>query len=286
MKRGLYPVTVLVLLLAPGVGSGQEAPPAGKAPEKQKKQVQVDPAREAWVKALTERIADRDDRISRSARLGLLAMGKDALPALKRIADGGDAATAEPARRLMAMIKKGARRGQALRRPGQGRPGLPGKKGFRGGPRRGQDLRGNPGHPGRRDFRRGPDHPGGRGLPPGRSLRGRPGEGHGQPPGKGVQGPQRRGRAAVARVLRGLDLSQDQKEKVREFLRAHRERAREMAKKGGEGLREKMKGDLKKGMKGILTDEQFKKLEKALDRAGTPGRRGPGPGRAGRGRRF
>jgi len=124
-----------------------------------------DPAVEAWVKVLTDKITDPHDTIRDSARAAVVAVGPAALPALRRLADGDDAAKATAARKLIAHIEHG--------------PGMPGGPGGPGGS-------GFPGFPGVPGGRGGPGFPGGPGLPPGAGRPGEPGlPGAGRPGGPG-----------------------------------------------------------------------------------------------------
>jgi hypothetical protein len=85
-------------------------------------------------------------------------------------------------------------------------------------------------------------------------------------------------------MLRHLNLTDEQKEKVKELHKAHMEEARALGEKARDGemdreatlearkaLREKFKGQ----MKGILDEEQYEKFEKYIDQMG----QGMGPGR-------
>src|SRR5262245_18480838 len=55
----------------------------------------IDPAVEVWIKTLAEKITDRHDTIRDSAREGLVAVGRAALPTLRKLAEGDDGVTAE-----------------------------------------------------------------------------------------------------------------------------------------------------------------------------------------------
>ena len=92
-----------------------------------------DAALDAWIKILTDKITDRHDSIRESAREALVVVGRPALPALKKLAEGDDGADAEAARKIIARIENGGR-------PGPGFPGWPG--GLPGSP---GDIPGVPG---------------------------------------------------------------------------------------------------------------------------------------------
>ena len=66
-----------------------------------------DPAVEAWLKVLTEKMADPHDTVRDSARAALVAVGREAVPALEVVADGTDPARATAARRVIAQIDRG-----------------------------------------------------------------------------------------------------------------------------------------------------------------------------------
>src|SRR5260221_146243 len=82
-------------------------PPTGKndAKEPAKAPAKPDPAVEAWVKILGDKMTDRHDTVRDSARAALVAIGKPALPALQRLADSEDGATATAAKKVMARIE-------------------------------------------------------------------------------------------------------------------------------------------------------------------------------------
>ncbi len=117
----------------------------------------LDKDAEAWINVLAAKIADRHDSIRESSRLALIAIGKPALPALQKLANGDDGAAAEAAHHVITRIE-------------QGRDGQFGPHGFPGAiwPHR-------PGGPGQRDGF-GPPAGGSRGPggPPPRSPRSTP----------------------------------------------------------------------------------------------------------------
>ena len=228
----------------PGRGKGRDR---GDAPAK------ADPAVEAWVKVLAEKLTDKNDTISDSARRALLSIGSPAVPTLKKIADGDDKAAASAAKDVIAQIDRGS------------------------------DRRG----------------------PGGNFGRGRPDEkGKGQPDEKGKGGPRPGGFGGFGggnlldRITKDLDLTDKQKDKVKDIVSAQEKKMREAFEKAREGgrpdfekIRDTMKSmqtDLLKDLKDVLTADQLKKVEKALEGGlgGFPGgQRGPGgfPGFPGRG---
>lgn len=292
MKRALIPVVVMGLLLLPALAYGQEGA-EGKVAPPETKQVKIDPALEEWIGVLAERISDKNDAVRNSAEQALVALGRRSIPTLEKIAGGDDAAKAVLAKKLMARIRMGQRqmRLKALRARGamRGAPGMRGGRGMKGtpGPRgvpgrgfgqgrgkgaRGQGFRGHPGMPGPMG------RPGGPG--PGRGGRGA---------GRGPVG----ARPLIGRIIQHLDLTDDQKAKVQEIHKAHREkvaaihqkaRQGEMEREAARDAIEKLREEIKSQLKGILTDEQNEKLEKMRERMEQrwPGA-GPGRGRRGAG---
>jgi hypothetical protein len=65
----------------------------------------ADPAVEAWVKVLLDKITDPHDTIRDSARAAVVNVGPPALPALRQLADGDDGAKATAARKLIGAIE-------------------------------------------------------------------------------------------------------------------------------------------------------------------------------------
>lgn len=288
MKKVLIPVTVLGLLLLPAIAAAQGDPFKERMPLPKMDAVQVDPEVQAWIDLLAAHMADRHDVIRQSAQRTLVTVGRAALPTLKKLSEGDDAAAADIARKLATRIKAGERRGRAMRAWGpRGGDGV-GRPGPGGPPPEGRGV------PGGRRMGPGKGHPGGPGL------RGRRGMGRDRPGGPGLRGrgrPAARRFIALARIMKGLELSEDQKGQVKEILKAHREKTTGLLRKGGEDARpglQDCKKELLKELKGILTDGQYKKLEESLERAGRhrgppgggpqgpggppPGHRPPGPG--------
>jgi hypothetical protein len=234
----------------------------------------ADAAVEAWVKVLIEKIADPHDTVRESARTALVHIGPQAIPALRQLAEGSDNVKAVAARNVIGMIERGNQPGRGF----GGQPGFPGG-GFGGQP-------GFPGGPGQPAERPGP----GREPAPGERP-GQPGErpGFGGPP-LGERGP-------FGRVLAELNLNEKQEKQVREIVEAHGKKMAEMFEKirGGkldpkdarEEL-EKLRTELNKELKPVLSDEQMKKFEGMMQRGpfgpGGPGGErpmGPPPGRPG-----
>jgi len=105
---------------------------------------------------------------------------------------------------------------------------------------------------------------GGRGRRPGPAgRRGQPGAG------SSAEGPPREGLGGgLERTVRGLKLTDEQKEKVQEVLKTNRERMRHVM--------EEQRAELVKALKGVLSDEQQQELDKALPSAAPDGPpRGP-----------
>jgi hypothetical protein len=83
---------------------------------------------DAWVKTLAAKITDPHDEIRDSARAGIVAVGEAALPTLKGLADGDDAAKATAAKKLIRAIE-----GPRPTRTVAGRPPMGGFPGGMGG---------------------------------------------------------------------------------------------------------------------------------------------------------
>jgi hypothetical protein len=250
------------------------ADPKDKDAKDKEAPAKVDKDVEAWIKVLADKIADRHDSIRESARHALIAVGKPALPALQKLADGDDGAAAEAAKRVIARIE-GGHDGHHGR---HGRHGFPGGMGHQHPGGRGH-MPPHPGDPGAGPHPGGPfGHPGGFGRHPGApgdgpgapGTGGAPGfppghpGGFGPPPGgpPGVGGPGGPG-AMMERAMKDLNLTDAQKTKVQEVLKAQGEKAHEAF--------EKMHEDFMKAIKGVIDEEQFKKLEKNLPKPPAPG---------------
>jgi hypothetical protein len=148
----------------------------------------ADPALEAWVKTLIDKITDPHDMIRDSARGALVQIGHPAIPQLHKLVEGDDAAKALAARKVIMMIEHHAQQGQHGQ-PGQpGQPG-PGSPGFPGGPVFPGFPGGQPGFPGGGGPGGQPGFPGGGGsggqpgFPGAPGVYGQPGIGPGFPGG-------------------------------------------------------------------------------------------------------
>jgi hypothetical protein len=162
-------------------------------------QPRQDPALDAWVKTLADKITDPHDIIRDSARGALAQIGPAAIPLLHKLTEGDDAAKAIAAHKVIAAIEHlhnpHIQPGQLDNpeligppgfptTPGGGIPSGPGRSpGFPSGPGVGQP--GFPGGPGPM----GPSGPPkGPGVRPGGGGPGGPGGGPGLPPGPGGTG--------------------------------------------------------------------------------------------------
>jgi hypothetical protein len=216
------------------------------------RQPRPDAAVDAWVKVLIEKIADPHDTIRDSARAALVHVGPQAIPSLRQLVEGDDNVKAVAARNVIAMIERAhqnPRPGDAAGGPGG--PGFPGPGGPGGG------FPGGPGFPGA------PGQPGGPG--------GRPGE-----------------RAdRLGQALGDLNLTDKQGRQVREIVESHAKKMQEAGEKIRAGkidpmeareILDKMRTELFKDLKGVLSEEQMKKLETSLQNRPGPGGP-PGVGR-------
>src|SRR5947209_1991249 len=88
----------------------------GDAPAKGDK---TDAAVDAWVKVLIEKLNDDNETVRSSARAALVGVGKPALPALKKLADG-DGSSARAASRIINQIESGDGANDNDKRGGQG----------------------------------------------------------------------------------------------------------------------------------------------------------------------
>jgi hypothetical protein len=66
-----------------------------------------DPTVDAWVKVCLEKITDPHDTVRDSARAAILAVGPAAIPALEKLAEGGDPAKVVAAQKLITAIRHG-----------------------------------------------------------------------------------------------------------------------------------------------------------------------------------
>jgi hypothetical protein len=171
-----------------------------RGPGEAKKEIPAkpDPIVDAWVKVLVEKIADPHDTVRESARIALVHVGRQALPALQKLADGDDSAKAVAAKKVMSAIEHhhghhgmdGHFPGHFGEHWGFGHGGPAGMQhGWgHGGPGGHWGMGGGPGHGGPpwMEHGRGPGGPFGKGFegkgPEGKGPRGKGPDG---PPGKG-----------------------------------------------------------------------------------------------------
>src|SRR5262249_44678237 len=126
---GALAVVAGLTLLVVSFGSAQPPRESPKPPPRdggREQPAKADPAVEAWVKLLAEKMTDRHDTIRESARQGLVAVGRPALPILRRLADSDDGAAAEAARKVIARIEHGPAVGFAIGPQPPGNPFVPG----------------------------------------------------------------------------------------------------------------------------------------------------------------
>lgn len=126
MNRELLVAWIAVSLVAVsgGILAQAEEPPTRPAAERpDQESPPADPAVQAWVQTLVRRIADSHPGIRRSAREGLVALGKPALPALRQHAASADPEVATAAKELIRRIDRG---GRGMRRQGEGARERPG----------------------------------------------------------------------------------------------------------------------------------------------------------------
>src|SRR5438067_10690199 len=112
---GALGLTAGVMFLA-----GAQPTVAGKSSKEKAETLKVDAALDAWVHQLAEKMTDRHDSIRHSARLALVALGRPAVPALKKLAEGEDGASAEAAKKVIRRIESRGRRGGGIARSGRG----------------------------------------------------------------------------------------------------------------------------------------------------------------------
>lgn len=82
----------------------RDEPKRGERP-----QPKADPTVEAWLRVLLDKITDPHDTVRDSARGAVVGVGRPAVPALERLANGDDPAKAVAARKLLAEIERGPR---------------------------------------------------------------------------------------------------------------------------------------------------------------------------------
>jgi hypothetical protein len=249
---------------------------AAAAPDKEDRKKddnppKADPALDDWIQTLVDRIVDRNDAIRESAREALVAVGKPALPALKKLAAGDDR-TAVAARIVIARIET------------DDRPPLFGP----GRPRLDPDMIFNFLAPGRDtlDVATLLDNPLAARNPVAKDritafLR-RNNITNGQLTRDQFaqlfqeQMEARVGLPDLASALQGLDLTDQQKAKVKEVRAAHLKASIALLQKAEPGQppdREAvgaLRKDLLKAMKDVLDESQYKKFEKVLGGASAP----------------
>src|SRR5579859_5697337 len=103
-------VGVLLLLGAATAQPGGKKDEPKKGPPKSESSKTAAPAKvdkdiDAWVKILGEKMTDRHDTVRESARAALVAIGRPALPTLKKLADSDDGATATAAHKVISHIE-------------------------------------------------------------------------------------------------------------------------------------------------------------------------------------
>jgi hypothetical protein len=273
------------------LGTVTAQPPGGKGAARKDKATQstatakADSGLDAWIKILGEKMTDRHDAIRDSARAALVAIGEPALPALKQLAESDDSATVTAAKKVIAQID-GPRRGGP---PAMGRGGFGGFGG--GGPADGggfgRGFGGGFGRPGTPAPAGGPTEP-----PKPDDKKEKPKEGTPVPGGTFGGGPAgsgggfgftmgRSGRM-LDMILKEIELTDKQKDKVKEIVAAQEKKVRDVVEKlrttgqpdfqSARDAMVKMEEGLLKELKAALTEEQGKKLEKLFER----GPAGPG----------
>jgi hypothetical protein len=245
----------LTMAAAGGQPPDRKGPPPGESRERR-----PDPQVEAWIKTLTDKMTDPHDTIRDSARAGIVAAGRDALPILRRYADSDDGAKATAARKLIEAIERGGPRPMLMAGGPGAPPGFTGRLPMPPGDRPRDSDRPRGDRPGQ------PDRP----AEPGRP--GRPG---------GPGGP-------LEQAIKELGLNEKQLKQVTEIregiepkLREIMEQVRDGKLERGPEVREKMQklqAEMMKEIKDVLTDEQFEKLQEAIRKiapGGRPGERRP-----------
>lgn len=238
----------------PGGPGGPGGRPGGE------REPRPDPAVDAWVKMLADKMTDPHDVIRESARAGLVAAGPAAAPTLRKLADSEDGAKATAARRVLQAIEQRPQPGMG------GPPMLMQRQG--GAPAAAGDRRpgGLPGAGRQPDGDRRPDGPPGAGRQPEGDRRPDGPPGAGRPDGN-------------RRPMNDLGLNEKQQKQIEAIQQAAQKKLREVreqveannldpmdARKKTEAIREA----LLKEAKEVLTAEQFEKFQ---ERMPTPGRR-------------
>jgi hypothetical protein len=269
LRRGLGLLALGVLLPLAVPGTADEPQEQDQPKKARVTDEKVDPAVQAWVEELGRHFADKNRTIRYSARAALLEAGRASLPVLRKYAAGDDD-TADVAREMIARIERGGRFGSLARAPFVPRFGL--------GPR--PPMPPTPKGPSPREKKKQPDKEAKKA--PEKEAKKAPEQPRPPMPSRGPRG----GAGALARVVRDLKLDDKQKAKVAEILADHQKKARELFQKirsrevdrakAREAFQE-LTQSLQKDLKGVLTEEQMKKVEQAIK--DLP-RRGPNrPGR-------
>jgi hypothetical protein len=266
LRRGLGVLALGVLLPWAVPGTADEPQEQDQPRKARPTDEKADPAVQAWVEELGRHFADKNRTIRYSARAALLEAGRASLPVLRKYAAGEDD-TADVAREMIARIERGGRFGSLSRAPFIPRfspgPRMP----FPALPR---ESKKQPAKEAKKapekEAKKSPEQP----RPP-------------MPP-RGL----RVGGGALARIVRDLKLDDKQKAKVEEILTDHQKKARELFQKIRSRELDRTKArqafqeltqSLQKDLKGVLNEEQMKKVEQAIK--DLPRR---GPNRPGRGR--
>jgi hypothetical protein len=233
----------LAMLLPDALPGRAEEPKQTKKDKDKGKQRrdQIDSTVEAWVQELAKHFNDKNPIIRQSARAGLVGAGQAALPALRKIAEGNDDA-ADIARMMVSHVER--RRHESF------------------GSLLGRQLL-------RRTW-----------VPPAEKPKGRTAEAKKpekpaeakKPQAESQKPPLPRARVLRGRLLRDLQLDDKQRAKVAEIVAANQKKVRELAQKvrRRDIDRDKLRGEidklqegLRKDLKEVLTEEQFKKVEEA-----------------------
>ncbi len=250
-----------------GVSSAHAQPPMGRPGGAPMGERNADPKPDAqvdaWVKTLTDKMNDPHDAIRDSSRAGIISVGRAALPTLKKLADGDDGAKSTAAKRLMEAIERGPMPGMGGGMPAGGpMPPFGGRGGIIGG------ARGE----GRRPDAT-PDRPAPAPAPERRPDTNAP-KREGTPDRRPDAPAAAAGRGSpIAESLKDIKLNDKQQKQVNELRENFEKTMQATMTQVREGkieqadVREKMqklRGDMLKEMKEVLTAEQFEKFEDAM----------------------
>jgi hypothetical protein len=119
MRSLILPVLIAALFSLCAARGQDPAKFGGARPVPDQKQpVKADPELEGWVVSLAKRIAHANPLVRKSAQAALIAVGKPALPHLKKLVAKGDTTLAPEARKVISRIKHGrSSRGGRRSRP-------------------------------------------------------------------------------------------------------------------------------------------------------------------------